>query len=108
MQKFHLSHYILYPGLIGFRLLSYPGTFSNIAAVVVVVMGVYIINNIKIGKQYYYDLSQVSNFKYGRYYNCPVNKLYMQDPIMIEINWLKGGIELKNSESFDPINYELQ
>ena len=45
--------------------------FSIIVAVPMVVMGASIIKSIMIRKQYYYDLSQVSNdFKYGRCYNC--------------------------------------
>ena len=51
---------ILYPGFTGLGLLSYPGTFSILTVVAVNIMSVFTIN-VFIRKQYYYDLSQVSN-----------------------------------------------
>ena len=70
MPKNFTFHIIIlfYPGLVELGSLSYPGIFSILAVVAVNTMSVFIINR----KQYYiyYDLSKVSNFKYGRYYNC--------------------------------------
>ena len=51
MQKIYLSHNYIYPGLVGWGFLSYPGIFFIIVAVVA--MSAFIINN----------LSRVSNFK---------------------------------------------
>ena len=69
---FHIIIILFYPGLVELGSLSYPGMFSILAVVAVNATSGFIINSM-IGKQYYvlyYDLSQVSNFKYGRYYNC--------------------------------------